>query len=108
MRGPLDIEVDLEIRAGSDLISVRGQGRGVVINAPNLAFLKQLPSHTSRLGALRNLAAGLQLADQAVVLRAAGRPVVNVDPAHGGRWLGWLLRVPGLKIHWWNWLRSRR
>ena len=108
MRDPLDIEVDLEIVAGSDLISVRGQGRGVVVDAPSLVFLKQLPSHTSRLGALRHLATGLKMADQAVVVRAAGRPVVDVDPARSSRWLGWLLRVPGLKVHWWNWLRSRR
>ncbi len=108
MHGPLDIEADLDIVAGSDSISVKSQGRGVVVAASSLAFLRQLPPRTASLKNVRQLAAGLQMADQALLLTARGAPILDLDPARRSRWLGRLVRVPGLKIHFINWLRNRR
>lgn len=76
--------------------------------ASSLAFLRDVPPNLGGLSGLRRLAAGLQMADQAILLTAGGAPVVDLDPAVRGRWLGWLVRVPGLKIHFLNWFRNRR
>ncbi|MEE4637613.1 MAG: hypothetical protein V2J42_02610 [Wenzhouxiangella sp.] len=108
MRGSLDIEADLAIRAGSDSISVRARGRGVQVDTTSLAVFRQLPSHYRGLGNLRKVAAGLALADQAMVLTSRGVPIVDLDPARRGRWLGWLLRIPGFRLYFFNWLRHRR
>jgi hypothetical protein len=108
MRGPLDIEADLAIRAGSDSISVRARGRGVQVDTTSLAVFRQLPSDYRGLGNLRKVAAGLAMADQAMVLTSRGVPIVDLDPARRGRWLGWLLRVPGFRLYFFNWLRHRR
>ncbi|MFP4208699.1 MAG: hypothetical protein ACLFSC_08560 [Wenzhouxiangella sp.] len=108
MPGPLDIEADLAIRAGSDSIRLRARGRGVQIDATSLAVFRQLPSDYRGLGSLRRLSSGLALADQSFHLSARGAPIMDVDPACGGRWLGWLLGVPGLRLHFFNWLRHRR
>lgn len=107
MRGPLDIEADLDIRAGSDSIHVKSQGRGVQVAASSLAFLRELPPGLGGLSGLRQLSAGLQMADQSITLTARGAPIVDLDPARRSRWLGWLLRVPGLRVHFFNWLRNR-
>lgn len=108
MRGPLDIEADLAIRAGSDSISVRARGRGVRVDTTSLAVFRQLPSDYRGLHNLRKLAAGLALSDQSMVLMSRGVPIVDLDPAHRGRWLGWLLRIPGFRLYFFNWLRHRR
>ena len=108
MRGPLDIEADLAIRAGSDSISVRAKGRGVAVDTTSLSVFNQLPPGTAGLDNLRNLAKGLALADQAMSVTSRGVPIIDLDPAAKGRWLGWLLRVPGFHFHFFNWLRHRR
>lgn len=107
MGGSLNIEADLDIRAGSDSISVKGRGRGIVVEVSSLAFLRQLPPQTRSLAGLRRLAVGLRMSDQAVLVTARGTPILDLDPARRERWLGRLLRVPGLKIHIFNWLRNR-
>lgn len=108
MRGPLDIEADLAITAGSDSLHVSARGRGLVVEASSLHFLRHLPRQTGTIRQLRRLAGGLGLADQSFVLRVADKPIVDLDPALSGRWLGVLLRVRGLKLHFFNWLRARR
>ena len=108
MSGPLDIEADLAIRAGSDSIRVRARGRGVQVDTTSLAVFRQLPSDYRRLASLRQMAAGLSLADQAMTLTSRGVPIVDLDPARRHRWLGMLLRVPGFRLHFFNWLRHRR
>lgn len=108
MRGPLDIEADLAIRAGSDSIKVRARGRGVQVDTSSLAVLGQLPADYRGLDHLRKIAAGLALSDQSMILTSRGVPIVDLDPTRRGRWLGWLLRVPGFRLHFFNWLRHRR
>jgi hypothetical protein len=106
--GPLDIDADLAIRAGSASISVRANGRGLVLDTSSLSVFQQLPQTYRGLASLRRLAAGLALADQAMVISSRGVPIVDLDPARKGRWLGWLLRVPGFRLHFFNWLKHRR
>jgi hypothetical protein len=108
MRGPLDIDADLAIRAGEESISVFASGRGVTVDTTSLAVFRQLPSHYRGLGNLRKLGAGLARADQAVTVSRRGVPILELDPARRRRWLGWLLRVPGFRFHLFNWLRHRR
>jgi len=104
----LDIEADLAIRAGSDSISVRAKGRGVMVDTTSLSAFKQLPPGTAGLDNLRDLAKGLALADQSVSVSSRGVPIIDLDPSAKGRWLGWLLQVPGFRFHFFNWLRHRR
>ncbi len=108
MAGPLDIDADLAIRAESASISVRANGRGVFVDTTSLSVFQQLPQTYRGLYSLRQLAAGLSLSDQAVVISSRGVPIIDLDPAQKGRWLGWLLRVPGLRLHFFNWLKHRR
>lgn len=108
MQGSLDIEADLAIRAGSDSITVRAKGRGVAVDTTSLSAFKQLPPGTAGLENLRNLSKGLALADQAMSVTSRGVPIIDLDPAEKNRWLGWLLRVPGFRFHFFNWLRHRR
>lgn len=108
MAGPLDIDADLAIRAGSASISVRASGRGVHIDTTSLGVFQQLPHAYRGLGSLRKLATGLSLADQAMIISSRGVPIIDLDPARKGRWLGWLLRVPGFRLHFFNWLKHRR
>jgi hypothetical protein len=105
---PLDIDADLAIRAGSASISVRANGRGVHVDTTSLSVFQQLPNAYRGLGSLRQLAAGLSLADQAMLISSRGVPIIDLDPAQKGRWLGWLLRVPGFRLHFFNWLKHRR
>ena len=107
MPGPLDIEADLAVQAGSNSISVRAHGRGVQVDATSLVVFRQLPRSYRGLNNLRRLAEGLSQADQAVTVSSRGLPIIDIDPAQR-RWLGWLLRVPGLRFYFFNWLRHRR
>lgn len=107
MRGPLDIEADLTLTASSGSIRILSQGRGVKVDATSLRVFRDLPGTTASLRNLRQLANGLALSDQALVVNAKGRPVVDLDPALKRRWLGRVVRVPGLKFHFFNWLRGR-
>lgn len=108
MPGPLDIEADLAISAGPDRLHVSARGRGVVVDASSLSFVRRLPRRDGPLSQLRRLAGGLALSDQALLLRVADKPIIDLDPAQSGRWLGLLLRVRGLKLYFFNWLRARR
>lgn len=107
MRGALDIEADLTLTASIGSIRIHAQGRGVWVEATSLRVFRDLPGRSASLSQLRRLADALALCDQALVVQAAGRPVVEIDPALNRRWLGRLLRVPGLKFHFRNWLRAR-
>jgi hypothetical protein len=104
---PLDIEADLAIHSGKDMISIQSRGRGILLDSTSLAVFRQLPRHNRSLKNLRQFARGLCLADQAVTIASHGKPILAIDPAQSGRWLGWLLRVPGLKFYFFNWLRHR-
>ncbi len=108
MRGRLDVEADLAIRAGSDSVSVVASGRGVTVNTTSLAVFRQLPAHYRGLGNLRKLGTGLAMADQSMTVSHRGVPILELDPAQRRRWLGWLLRIPGFRFHFLNWLRHRR
>jgi len=108
MSGALDIEADLAVQAGSDSISVRARGRGVRVDTTSLAVFRRLPRSYRGLNNLRRLAEGLSLADQAVTVSSRGLPIIDIDPARKRRWLGWLLRVPGFRVYFFNWLRRRR
>lgn len=107
MQGPVDIEADLTLTAPDGSIRIHSQGRGIQVDATSLRVFKSLPGGTASLRSLRRLSGLLTLADQALALQAKGFRVVEVDPARGGRWLGRLLGVPGLRFHFFNWLRAR-
>lgn len=107
MQGPLDIEADLTLKAPDGSVRIHAQGRGIQVEATSLRVFKHLPAHSGTLANLRQLAATLAMADQALALRAKGLAVIDLDPALSGRWLGRLLRVPGLRLHFFNWLRAR-
>jgi hypothetical protein len=108
MQDPLDVEADLAIRAGSESISVRSAGRGVRVDTTSLAVFKQLPESYTGLKSLRALGAGLSMADQSLTVTSRGVPIIDLDPARKGRWLGWLLQIPGFRLYFFNWLRHRR
>lgn len=107
MRGPLDIDADLTLTAPAGSIRILSRGRGVSIDATTLRVFKNLPGNSASLRNLRKVADGLVMSDQALIVKAKGRPVVDLDPALSQRWLGRLVRVPGLKFHFFNWLRGR-
>lgn len=108
MPGPLDIDADLAVQAGSHSISVRASGRGVQVDTTSLAVFRQLPRSYRGLNDLRRLAEGLSLSDQAITVSTGGVPIIEIDPARRRRWLGSLLRVPGFRFYIFNWLRHRR
>lgn len=108
MPGPLDIDADVAVQAGSDSISVRARGRGVRVDTTSLAVFRQLPRSYRGLNNLRRLADGLALSHQAMTVSSRGVPIIDIDPARRRRWLGWLLRVPGFRLYFFNWLRHRR
>jgi len=108
VRGPLDIEADLAIRAGSESISVRSAGRGVRVDTTSLAVFKQIPQGYTSFESLRALASGLSMADQSLTVTSRGVPIIDLDPGQKGRWLGWLLQIPGFRLYFFNWLRHRR
>lgn len=107
MLGPLDIEADLRLQAPDGSVRIHAQGRGLQVEASSLRVFKQLPARSASLANLRRLAETLALADQSLALRAKGLAVIDLDPARPGRWLGRLLRVPGLRVYFLNWLRAR-
>lgn len=107
MRGPLDIEADLTLTAPDGSIRIHSQGRGIRVDATTLRVFKSLPGGTASLANLRRLADALTMSDQALAVQARGLAVIDIDPALRGRWLGRILRVPGLRFHFFNWLRAR-
>lgn len=107
MPEPLDIDADLTLNAPDGSMRIRSQGRGVKVDVTSLRVLKRLPGQTRTLASLRRLGRALALADQSVAVRARGLDVIELDPALRGRWLGRLLRVPGLRVRFFNWLRAR-
>ena len=107
MFGPLDIDADLTLNAPDGSIRIHSRGRGIRVDATTLRVFKNLPGGTASLANLRRVAAALHMADQALAVQAKGLAVVDLDPAHSRRWLGRLLRVPGLRFHFFNWLRAR-
>lgn len=108
MQRALDIDADLTLTAPDGTIRIHAQGRGVHLDATSLRVFKQLPGSHSTLDNLRRLSGLLSKSDQALALQARGLAVMDLDPARKGRWLGRLLRVPGLRVHFLNWLRARR
>ena len=108
MPDPLDIEADLAVQAGSKSISVCARGRGVRVDTSSLAAFRELPRSYRGLNGLRRLAQGLAVADQAMTILSRGVPIIDIDSARPRRWLGRLLRVPGFRLYFFNWLRHRR
>lgn len=108
MPDPLDIDVDLAVQAGSNSISVRARGRGIRVDTSSLVAFRQLPGSYRGLNGLRRLAQGLAVADQAMTILSRGVPIIDIDSARPRRWLGSLLRVPGFRIYFFNWLRHLR
>lgn len=108
MPGSLDIDADLAVLTGSDSISVRARGRGVRVDTTSLAVFRELPRSYRGLNNLRRLADGLALTDQAMTVLSRGVPIIDIDSTRRRRWLGWLLRVPGFRLYFFNWLRHRR
>ncbi len=103
----LDIDADLTLTAPDGTARIHAQGRGVQVEASSLRVFQTLPGGRPSLANLRRLAEMLAQSDQALAVRAKGLPVIDLDPAISGRWFGRLVRVPGLRFHFFNWLRSR-
>lgn len=107
MQRPLDIDANLTLTAPDGSVRIHARGRGIEVDATSLRVLKQLPQAPASLSGLRRMAEILGLSDQALAVQAKGLSVIDLDPAQKNRWLGRLLRVPGLRLHVFNWLRAR-
>ncbi|MGY6555207.1 MAG: hypothetical protein ACXIUM_11880 [Wenzhouxiangella sp.] len=107
MQRPLDIDADLTLTAPDGSIRIHARGRGIHVEATSLRVFQQFPQAPASLSGLRRMADLLDRADQSLALQAKGLPVLHLDPAQKNRWLGRLLRVPGLRLHLLNYWRAR-